>query len=64
MATETALSPGIMPDPVLQKLGLPRGHDDWTGSTGSKRRKLQNRINQRAHREFSRRFELGIRSNF
>jgi hypothetical protein len=49
------LSPFILLDRMLQQPGLLGDDDDWTGSTSiARRRKLQNRINQRAHREFSR----------
>jgi hypothetical protein len=48
-----ALSPFILLDRMLQQPGLLGDDDDWTGSTSiARRRKLQNRINQRAHREF------------
>jgi hypothetical protein len=55
MTTQIALSPFILLDRMLQQPVLLGDDDDWTGSSSvARRRKLQNRINQRAHREFSR----------
>jgi len=54
MATEIALSPYILLDSMLQQPGMLGDDDHWIGPMGfsKKRRKIQNRINQRAHREF------------
>lgn len=65
MATPIAnsRSPRILLDRMLQQPGLLGDDDDWTGSTSFARRKLQNRTNQRAHREFRGGFVLGVRSD-
>ncbi|KAH8889168.1 hypothetical protein GQ53DRAFT_723354 [Thozetella sp. PMI_491] len=43
--------PGISLVPMTQQLEVRNSFDDWTGVTSSaERRKLQNRLNQRAHR--------------
>jgi hypothetical protein len=55
MATESALNPYTFLDRMPQQPGLLGDDEDWTGfSSSTKRRKLQNRINQRARRKFSR----------
>ena len=52
MDTQTIPGPCIVLDRMIQQPGLLGDDDDWTGSTSwAKRRKVQNRVNQRAHRE-------------
>jgi len=53
MATQIALNTYVLLDLMLQQPSLPGDDDGWNGSTSNaRRRKLQNRTNQRAHREF------------
>jgi hypothetical protein len=50
MAAYTALSLHFGMEHMLQEPGLSMEDNDWTSSSSSfKRRKLQNRVNQRAH---------------
>jgi hypothetical protein len=53
MAGQIWQSPHLFLDRMQQTSGLLGDNDDWTGSTSYARRKrLQNRVNQRAHRKF------------
>jgi hypothetical protein len=54
MATQIALNPYALLDLMLRQPSLLGEYDGWNGSMSNvRRRKLQNRVNQRAHREFS-----------
>jgi hypothetical protein len=54
MATQVSLEPYLLLELMLQQPSLLGDDDSWNGSTSNaRRRKLQNRVNQRAHREFS-----------
>jgi len=61
MASQIAPTPYIFLDRMLQQPGLVGNDADWTGSASFARRKLQNRINQRNRREFSRWFSARFR---
>jgi hypothetical protein len=51
MATVPFNAPGIEILPMCQRSEIKDGKEDWTGkSSTSERRKLQNRLNQRAYR--------------
>lgn len=53
MAGQNWQNPHLFLDRMQQKSGLIGDNDDWTGSTSyATRKKLQNRVNQRAHRMF------------
>ena len=54
LATENDPSPLLIPlQPMMQQVDLRAPEDDWTGVTrASERRKIQNRLHQRAYSKF------------